>query len=284
MACALGLDLGGVRLGLGKRPDGAGAVLRGCPLGLRRDRDTRRVLLSGHARGDHRRLLLTLGNRHILCRLHGLGGRGRQRACGFRLGPRFGLRPALVGDGDGARLVGEFDIALLADAQRLGGPVSLDLLLLDREIGGDDRGLWTCLAAACRSAMDCCAVILASASARLASASLSAAAARVSAVLLAMSRCCDSSASFFRRWISSVFWVASRSCCAIATSALRTVWLRSCRLASVILVSAVRPPASKALLGLKNLVSVWSSLVSDALSSSRPFSSRSRRDRGLHAP
>jgi len=44
---------------------------------------------------------------------------------------------------------------------------------------------------------------------------------------------------------------------------------------SICSVSRVRPSASKALLGLKNSMLVWSSWVSDAASSSRPFLVRS---------
>ncbi len=44
------------------------------------------------------------------------------------------------------------------------------------------------------------------------------------------------------------------------TSVVRTIWLRSCSRSRVILVSVVRPCASKKLLGLKCLMSLWSSL------------------------
>ena len=44
---------------------------------------------------------------------------------------------------------------------------------------------------------------------------------------------------------------------------------------SMVSVSRVRPSASKALEGLKNSIAVWSSWVSDTVSSSRPFCSRS---------
>ena len=47
------------------------------------------------------------------------------------------------------------------------------------------------------------------------------------------------------------------------TSVVRTIWLRSCSRSLVILVSVVRPWASKKLLGLKCLMSLWSSRVSD---------------------
>ena len=44
---------------------------------------------------------------------------------------------------------------------------------------------------------------------------------------------------------------------------------------SIVSVSRVRPSASKAFDGLKNSIAVWSSWVSDTVSSSRPFCSRS---------
>ncbi len=44
---------------------------------------------------------------------------------------------------------------------------------------------------------------------------------------------------------------------------------------SMVSVRRVRPSASKALEGLKNSIAVWSSWVSDTVSSSRPFCRRS---------
>ena len=86
-----------------------------------------------------------------------------------------------------------------------------------------------------------------------------------------MSRCCASSASRLVASIVSVVWRATRSCWAMFTSVVRTIWLRSCSRSRVILVRVVRPWASKKLLGLKCLMSLWSSRVSDTDSSSRPL-------------
>ena len=49
----------------------------------------------------------------------------------------------------------------------------------------------------------------------------------------------------------------------MVTSVVRTIWLRSCSRSRVILVRVVRPCASKKLLGLKCLMSLWSRRVSE---------------------
>ncbi|MCY1247969.1 hypothetical protein D9M72_613470 [compost metagenome] len=61
----------------------------------------------------------------------------------------------------------------------------------------------------------------------------------------------------------------------MATSVSRTISLRSFLRPSVMRVSAARPWASKKLLALKCLISVWSRRVSETDSSSRPFDCRS---------
>ncbi len=96
--------------------------------------------------------------------------------------------------------------------------------------------------------------------------------ARIAAVLLAMSRCCAElrlALGAFRSsaWSGGLRGPAGRC----STSVVRTIWLRSCSRSLVILVSVVRPWASKKLLGLKCLMSLWSSRVSGTDSSSRPL-------------
>ena len=96
-----------------------------------------------------------------------------------------------------------------------------------------------------------------------------------SARVISISRCCDSVANSWSFSMLSFCRVASRFLVRTCTSVSCSTSLRCLRRASVCSVSRVRPSASKALFGLKNCLSVWSRLVSDTDSSSRPFFSRS---------
>ena len=74
----------------------------------------------------------------------------------------------------------------------------------------------------------------------------------------------------------------SSDCRSVSRFLLRIWIIVSCSMSlrvflrrSICSVSRVRPSASKALDGLKNSIAVWSSCVSDTVSSSSPFCSRS---------
>jgi hypothetical protein len=75
--------------------------------------------------------------------------------------------------------------------------------------------------------------------------------------------------------MSSESFSASRFLLRMAISVSCSTSLRCFLRRSICSVSRVRPSASKALLGLKYSIAVWSSCVSEAASSSSPFFVRS---------
>ena len=105
---------------------------------------------------------------------------------------------------------------------------------------------------------------------------------------ISISRCCDRRACSLSRSISSDSFSASRFLLRMAISVSCSTSLRCFLRCSICSVNRVKPSASKALLGLKNSMPVWSSCVSDAASSSRPLLVRSSatasRTRFTYAP
>ena len=142
------------------------------------------------------------------------------------------------------------DALLLTDARRL-----------DRLLGGDLRALGLLLRCARSGATS----------------------ARWRARAISSSRCCVRRAYSLSRSMSSDSFSASRFLLRIWISVSCSMSLRFFLRCSICSVSRVRPSASKALLGLKNSIAVWSSCVSDADSSSRPFLAGRRPPRRARA-
>ena len=112
--------------------------------------------------------------------------------------------------------------------------------------------------------------------------------ARWRARAISTSRCCERRAYSLSRSMSRPSFSASRFLLRMAISVSCSTSLRCFLRCSICSVRRVRPSASKALLGLKYSIPVWSSWVSDAASSSRPFMVRSSatdsRTRLMKAP
>jgi len=99
--------------------------------------------------------------------------------------------------------------------------------------------------------------------------------ARWRARAISTSRSCIRRACSASRSMSRASFSASRFLVRIEIIVSCSISLRCFLRRSICSVSRVRPSASNALLGLKNSMPVWSSWVSEAASSSRPFFSRS---------
>ena len=140
-------------------------------------------------------------------------------------------------------------------------------LLLPRDVLGVDRELMRIRARSTASlAQNLRFLDLA-----LASAFSAATSARCCARRTAISRSCSSRAYSLSRSIASACCSASRFLARIAMIESCSMSLRFFFRVSISSVSRVMPSASKALVGLNSLMSVWSILVSEAVSSSRPL-------------
>src|SRR5947207_12745293 len=86
--------------------------------------------------------LAALGGLGVACGEHALllGHGLRARLVGGGL--RLGLELRLLGDGDGALLLGELDGLAPVDLERLDVALAGDAFLLDRALGGDARALY----------------------------------------------------------------------------------------------------------------------------------------------